>query len=286
MKASLSTPLIIGGGLALVGTAVLVALAGGGGDAPTNDGGKLDLPDPPPPDDGGNGDQLAKPDPDPQPDPKPDPKPPPPKLDPQPPPNPGLVPELLPGVPILDLRSKAPANYIREDRPMSEVRAIVLHQTGFGGWKPDNPLWPKVRAHFVVRQDGTIQCNFDPLKQLRYGSNHANPFCITIEHEGNYPNSLGKWWEGDKFGKDQLSQSPALVASSRKLIAALKSKYPITHVYAHRQWDKDKQNCPGPDIWLQIGEWGKAELGLKDGGPDWHYDNGLAIPASWKGQYV
>ena len=186
-----------------------------------------------------------------------------------------------PDLNVVDMRDKAPAEYIRNDRAVSEVRAIVLHQTGFE-WKPTNPKWPEVRAHFVVLRDGTVLMNFDPRKQLRYGSNHANPFCVTIEHEGNYGSSDGKFFMPEKFGKSYLADSPRLVAASKALIKWLKDAYPITHVYAHRQWDNGKGNCCGPEIWRAIGQWAISALGLSDGGPGWHYDNGLAIPDNWR----
>ena len=56
---------------------------------------------------------------------------------------------------IIDLTAQAPAEYRVRIRPASEVRALVLHQTGFA-WRPDNPRWPLVKAHFVVRQDGSV----------------------------------------------------------------------------------------------------------------------------------
>lgn len=255
------------GGLVVLGLVLAVA---GGGTKPAP------LPKPPAP----------KPAPEPAPKPAPEP---PPQPEPQAkPPNPGVVPSgpvpdptKLPGLVIVDNRAKAPADYIRRQRAPSDIRAIVLHQTGFQ-WKPDNPMWPKVRAHFVVRRDGVVLCNFDPIQQMRYGSSFANPFCITIEHEGNYPSAAGEWYEPEKFGKDRLEEAPAQVAASRKLVAALRQAYPsITHVYAHRQWQEKKSNCPGPDVWRAVGEWAKQTLALTDGGPGWHYDGGLPLPDTW-----
>jgi len=184
------------------------------------------------------------------------------------------------GLEVVDNRAEAPASYIRKPRASGDVKAVFLHQTGFS-WKPDNPLWPKVRAHFVVMQDGELAMNFGPLTQMRYGSYHANPFSVTIEFEGNYPNAQGKWWKGEKFGEDELADHPAQVEAGRKLIDVLRKLFPtITHVYAHRQWEAKKANDPGPDLWKAIGRW-SIERGLTQGGPGWHYKDGLAIPASW-----
>lgn len=187
-----------------------------------------------------------------------------------------------PGLTIADLRAQAPADYILRDRPAEEVTAVVLHQTAFGGWAPTNPNWAKIKSHYVVRRDGTVQVNFDPTRRLRYGSNKANAFAVTIEHEGNYPSAAGEWWEGDKFGRYNLADAPAQVAASRRLIELLSEQYPLEHVYAHRQWDSGKTNCPGPDIWREVGEYAVKQLGLSDGGPGWHAEGGLAIPESWR----
>lgn len=188
----------------------------------------------------------------------------------------------IPGISIVDNRGKSPQDYIMRKREPSAITSVVLHQTGFD-WAPNNPLWKKVRAHFVVRKDGSVVCNFDPTDRLRFGSNHANPFCITIEHEGNFPNTEGKCWKAETYGCNRLSDRPAQVQAARALVAGLQKLFPtLTHVFAHRQWDKDKSNCCGPDLWRAVGEWSIQTLGLKDGGPGWHYDNGLAIPASWR----
>ncbi|MDC0720662.1 peptidoglycan recognition protein family protein [Nannocystis bainbridge] len=185
-------------------------------------------------------------------------------------------------VALVDLRGKAPKSYIRRRRSPSDVRALVLHQTGFT-WQPSNPKWAEVRAHFVVRRDGSVVMNFDPIQQMRFGSSLANPFSITIEFEGNYPSADGKWWKPEAFGANHLQDAPQQVNAGRRLIAGLRQLYPsITHVYAHRQWEAKKSNCPGPDLWRSIGEYAINQLGLKDGGADWHYTGGMAIPASWR----
>jgi hypothetical protein len=225
----------------------------------------------------------------PAPDPTPDPSPPDPPA-PDPKPSPDLQPDDAPGLPsipgveIVDLRADAPAAYIRQQRAPGDIRAIVLHQTAFS-WKPDNPLWADVRAHFVVRRDGSIVCNFLPTIQMKVGSSHANPFSITVEIEGNYPSDAGKCWKPETYGCNTLASEPKLINAARRLIEALKQQYPsITHIYAHRQWEgaDGKPNCPGPDIWRAIGRWAMNTLGLKDNGPGWHYDKGLAIPDSWE----
>lgn len=191
-----------------------------------------------------------------------------------------------PGIDLVDLRSKAPPSQIMRIRSLEEVTAVVLHQTGFQ-WKPDNPKWSEVKAHFVVRRDGSVVINYDPEKRMTTGSNLANRFCITIEHEGNYANANGNFWSPEKFGRSYLKDAPALVAAARQLLRDLRGFCPkLTAVFAHCQWNSNKSNCCGPELWQAIGEWSKAELGFKDGGPGWHYDGGLAIPSSWRGTFA
>lgn len=221
---------------------------------------------------------------DPTPPPAPAPNPPGPNVE---PPGPQTDPGLptIPGVEVVDLRTEAPADYVRKQRLPSDIRAIVLHQTAFSWDNPANPNWAKVRAHFVVRRDGSIVCNFLPTTQMKVGSSHANPFSITVEIEGNYPSADGKCWKPEMYGCNNLALEPKLINAARRLIETLKEQYPtITHIYAHRQWEgaDGKPNCPGPQIWRAVGRWAMNSLGLKDNGPGWHYTGGLAIPESWE----
>lgn len=207
---------------------------------------------------------------------------------PAPAPNGQSLAERYPGLTMIDMRDKAPKDQIVEIRGLENTTAAVLHQTDFFGWKDSNPLWPKVRSHFVVRQDGRVQINYDPEVRMTTGSNAANKFAVTIEHEGNFANANGNFYKPEKFGKSYLKEHPAQVEASRRLLAALKAMAPnMTAVFAHRQWaDQDRSNCPGPEIWQAIGEWAKKNLGLTDGGPGWKYDPGQAIPDSWRAPLV
>lgn len=224
-----------------------------------------------------------------QPDPGPRPDKPPTPAEDIPPANipPGESLNRFPGLEMIDLRAKAPKDQILRMRTLEEVTAVVIHQTSFFGWKDTNPLWPKIKSHFVVRRDGRVQINYDPEVRMTTGSNSANKFCVTIEHEGNYPNSNGNFYKPEKFGRSYLADAPNQVAASRKLIAALHSFCPkMTAIFAHTQWAADRANCPGPDLWLAIGEWGLQNLNLTDGGPGWHYEGGHPIPGSWRGEFV
>jgi hypothetical protein len=41
-----------------------------------------------------------------------------------------------------------------------------------------------------------------------------------------------------------------------------------------------RSNCPGPDIWYGVGEWGLANLQLSDGGKGYKLADGDPIPDS------
>ena len=104
---------------------------------------------------------------------------------------------------IIDLTSKSPGEYRVRTRPASEVRAIVLHQTAFSGWDANNPMWARVRAHFVVRQDDSVLMLHDPLVRM-HGSGTCNAQGVTVECEGNLPSDTGAYWKPEKFGRDVL----------------------------------------------------------------------------------
>lgn len=278
MAKSVSTTFIIAGIAIAGGLTLLIALLAGGDKK---------LPPPKP------GDE-----PDDQPDDKPDDKP---DEQPDEPPKPGETPTLeeikavpftLPNVNIVDMRKNSPKDYTMYVRKPSAITTVMLHQMSCcTAWKPDNPLWDDVKAHFVVKHDGTVLMNHHPEERMKYGSGLANPFTITIEHQGNFPSADNKWYKPEKFGQDNLQDYPAQVQASRALLAGLKQRYPtIKFVYAHRQWDyPDRANCPGPQIWRASGEWAKKMLGLSDcldeeGGvckAD-HSPAGASIPASWR----
>ena len=49
-----------------------------------------------------------------------------------------------------------------------------------------------------------------------WASNGLNRGSVAVEFVGNFPNTRGKWWKGDKFGrhiptKDQITAGRALV---------------------------------------------------------------------------
>jgi hypothetical protein len=195
--------------------------------------------------------------------------------------------ERFPGLEMVDLRAKASPALILRMRTLEETTAVVLHQTGFFGWKPDNSNWAKIHAHFVVRRNGQVCILYDPEVRMTTGSNAANRFAVTIEHEGNYPNSSGNFYKPEKFGRSYLADAPNQIAASRRLLEILHGLCPkMSAVFAHCQWSDNRQNCCGPDLWREIGQWAVDNLAMTDGGPGWKWGSGQPIPNSWRGQFV
>lgn len=186
---------------------------------------------------------------------------------------------------LRDLTDLAPTSYRRRRRELSEVRAAILHQTGFGTWKIDNPLWPRVRAHFVVHRNGLISQNHRVETRMRYGSGLANPWAVTIECEGNYALSYDditgepRYWKPEKFGRDIIDDAPRQVIAARALLAHLVAEIPNLQVGAHRHVEALKSGCPGPDLWREVGEWARENLNMPELPP---MASGLALPENWR----
>lgn len=179
---------------------------------------------------------------------------------------------------VIDLTAEAPNSYRIRTRKPEEITTLVLHATGFA-WKASNPMWPRVRAHYCVRRDGSVLMNHHPTVRMRYGSGVANSYCITIEHEGNPVNEHGRAYKPEKFGVHAATREQ--VAASRALITSLSEQYPsILYVSAHRHISKLKSNCPGPELWRECGEWAISELGLTEADV---LEGGSTLPGAWRG---
>jgi len=180
---------------------------------------------------------------------------------------------------IIDLTSKAPTEYRVRVRKPAEVTTIVLHQTGFH-WQADNPMWAKVRAHYVVQREGDVLALHDPLVRMRVGSGTANRYSITIEHDGSY-GDMGKWWRPEVYGAHILADYPEQVRASRALVRSLVERFPsITTISNHRLLSKKKPLCCGPELWTEVGEYAKRELGLVEGAVQ---VGGAPLPPHWRG---
>jgi len=163
-------------------------------------------------------------------------------------------------------------------RSLSVVDSLVLHQTAFNRGS-NHSSYDKLGVHFVILPDGTILQLYDATSYL-HASNRFNARSVAVEFVGNFPNENGDWWTGHGI-KARNMPSKKQIYNGRKLINFLRRSLDITHVFAHRQANKNKSNCPGPHIWNNVGEWA-IRNGFSDGGQDYCLTEGRAIPAAWR----
>lgn len=179
---------------------------------------------------------------------------------------------------IIDRTAHSPKSKRHGTRDINKVYALVLHQTAFSRGS-DPTRYDNVTSHFVIVPDGKI-IQLHPETAYLYSSNGFNHGSVAVEFAGNFPNTHGRWWNGDRFGRNQVT--PAQISSGRALIRYLIKTIGLTHVLAHRQSSGTRTNDPGPDIWKGVGQWAVDTLGLKDGGPGFKVGTGKPIPDEWR----
>ncbi len=171
------------------------------------------------------------------------------------------------------------------DRDPSELLAIILHQTAGAFFLPSSrvrrdptrgpyPSDPRrdsdvqsdhaidrIGSHFVVMNDGLVFYTHDVAFEMSGGRRGT----IDIEFAGSYD--------------EDTRLSDKAIDGGRDLVRALKWRLPsVRHIHPHGQVQThdrqgrcggstgntpDKLNsCPGPDIWVNVGEWAVRELGL------------------------
>jgi hypothetical protein len=185
------------------------------------------------------------------------------------------------GARIIDLTAKADRSRRKGTRDPRKVDALVLHQMACC-FKPRDPLkrFLSLGAHFAILADGRI-LQLHPVSALVWASNGFNARSVAVEFAGNFPNINGKWWEGDRFGRNR--PTPEQLDAGRYLVRHLIKTIGLTHVLAHRQSSHARDNDPGPEIWYHVGQWAVETLGLKDGGPGYkHSTGGKPIPDQWR----
>lgn len=183
---------------------------------------------------------------------------------------------------LRDLTILSPVGYRVRPRRIPEIKAIVLHQTGFE-WAEKNAMWARVRAHFVIHRSGLVSQLHPITSRMRFGCGHGNAWAINIECEGNYPlayrGERPVRWKPEKFGTSVLEEAPAQVEAARSLIVWLSGQVPGLRVGAHRQLEEEKSGCCGPDLWREVGQYAIDELGLTA----MPTSGGLDIPDDWRG---
>ena len=187
----------------------------------------------------------------------------------------------------------------RVDRSPGEIFAIILHHTGGNDFLSSrhqdriniNPAnenidrndlrLDKVAAHFVILNNGTVFYTHD----LEYIIDSAGGRRgIDIEFAGNY--SIPSRSSFQRLSRESI-------ISARNLIRLLKREIPsISHIHPHGQVQAvDTRGscgvghghecgklhiCPGPDIWVNVGEWATIQLRLSSIPRHPYQDNGIS----------
>lgn len=181
---------------------------------------------------------------------------------------------------IIDLTAMADRRQRRGQRDPTRVRALVLHQMACC-FTPKDPLrrFLNIAAHFAILADGRI-LQLHPVSALIWASNGFNRSSIAVEFAGNFPNTRGQWWQGERFGRNRLTA--AQIEAGRYLIRHLVRTLGLKFVLSHRQSSASRENDPGPDIWYHVGQWAVETFGVSDGGPGFKIGTGRPIPEVWK----
>jgi len=163
----------------------------------------------------------------------------------------------------------------RRRNPAHPIQVIILHQTtGRTFLDEQNQEWlegrrahrvDQISAHFVILQNGMIYYTHD-FSQYRAGS-AARGHGVDIEFAGNFPY--------DRTPDPSRRVPVAMIRAGRNLVTALVEQTgSITHIHPHGQVQGEMRedgaecggrgssypcgslgNCPGPDIWVNVGEW-------------------------------
>jgi N-acetylmuramoyl-L-alanine amidase/Putative peptidoglycan binding domain len=181
---------------------------------------------------------------------------------------------------IIDLTAVSDKSNRKGKRDPKKVYALVLHQMACC-FKPADPLkrFLTLNAHFAITADGRI-LQLHPITELLWASNGFNAGSVAVEFAGNFPNTKGTWWQGDKFGRDR--PTAAQLEAGRYLVRYLIGTMGLTHILAHRQSSGSRENDPGPEVWYHVGQWAVEKLGLKDGGQGFKLPGANPIPDEWR----
>jgi hypothetical protein len=135
----------------------------------------------------------------------------------------------------------------KRHRALNKIDALVLHSTA----GPERKLkqYYDFSVHFVITPDGTIYQLHDESVRC-HGSSGFNRRSVAVEFVGHFKQDNGKWNKNNKLRHVPTKQQ---IESGRSLVKYLKRTLNIKYVLAHAQ--AANKNCPGPEIWYNVGEW-------------------------------
>jgi N-acetylmuramoyl-L-alanine amidase len=172
-----------------------------------------------------------------------------------------------------------PAGHV--DRSPSQITTIILHSTA-GSEFSAGDLPPRttdgnrrsyhrvdeIIAHLLVFQDGTIVYTHDIEYILSDAGGRRG---IDIEFSGSFPNDLTMPPGAARLRRPAIEQG-------RRLIKYLKGLLPhLAYIHPHGQVQRGRSgklhSCPGPDVWVNVGEWAVEYLSMTSREPDRGYPN-------------
>ncbi len=195
---------------------------------------------------------------------------------------------------IVDNRDIAPKDKRKKRRKLSDITAVVLHQTA-AQRSQENALRKSknVTCHILITPGGNV-CLNHPWEAYLYAADLFNSFSISIEFTGNFEGHPGKgdWYKPEKFGRGEPTDIQILRGKQVLQWLIYEENLGITMVLAHRQartkrknkngrWKVAKVLDPGWRIYSTVAMWAERVLNL-DRRPQWTLGNGATIPGVWE----
>jgi hypothetical protein len=166
----------------------------------------------------------------------------------------------------------------KKTRPLSDIGSLVLHSTA-GPERAVEKYWD-FSVHFVITPSGTIIQNHEENVKA-YGSSGFNSRSVAVEFVGLFKRGHDRrgnelWAKGSTL---RHVPTTAQIYSGRNLVRYLNKTIGIKYVLAHSQ--AAAKNCPGPEIWFNVGEWA-INNALSADGRNITTGGGKSIPSDWR----